>query len=208
MPWPPIVQGNRQHIVIAGLSRLYILSNNYGQPGAGEVEPIVCMADHNRLSFQEFAVISPRSKTTGAEIWTERAVQEGNETVIFDWCWSPSLTYWSHSTFYQIKTNHVCCIDRIAVIPVRWVCMSSYISQQTRHMDLMLDQSWANVVDNGPRLVQHCVYVSCFLGYINAAKCAIYITKCITCVSLSLIIMPISFTIVWAKKEKTIVTEW
>ena len=36
--------------------------------------------------------------------------------------------------------------------------------QQTRHIDPMLDQCWADVVDGGPTLVQHWVDVSCFLG--------------------------------------------
>ena len=36
--------------------------------------------------------------------------------------------------------------------------------QQTRHIDLMFDQCWAEVVDGGPTLVQHLFYVSCLLG--------------------------------------------
>ena len=38
-------------------------------------------------------------------------------------------------------------------------------SQQTRHID---PQSWADVVDGGPTLVQHWLDVSCLLGLITA----------------------------------------
>ena len=40
--------------------------------------------------------------------------------------------------------------------------------QQTRYIDPMLDQCWADVGDGGPPLVQHWVYVSCLLG----SKCS------------------------------------
>ena len=38
------------------------------------------------------------------------------------------------------------------------------LSQQTRDIDLMLDQCWATVYDAGPTLVQHWVDVSCLPG--------------------------------------------
>ena len=39
-----------------------------------------------------------------------------------------------------------------------------FSTQQTRHMGLMLEQCWANVVDGGPTLVQHWIDVLCLLG--------------------------------------------
>ena len=36
--------------------------------------------------------------------------------------------------------------------------------QQTRHIDPMLEQCWADVVDGGPTLVQHWVDVLCLSG--------------------------------------------
>ena len=38
------------------------------------------------------------------------------------------------------------------------------IYMQTRHIDPMFDQYWADVVDGGQTLVQHLVNVSCLLG--------------------------------------------
>ena len=57
---------------------------------------------------------------------------------------------------------------------VSWLCgyeMLAYVclcavgtSQQTRGADTMLVRCWADVVDGGPTLNQHCVNVSCLLG--------------------------------------------
>ena len=41
------------------------------------------------------------------------------------------------------------------------------LSQQTRHIDLMLNQRWPTVYDGGPTLVQHCVGASCLLGAVS-----------------------------------------
>ena len=57
---------------------------------------------------------------------------------------------------------------------VSWLCgyeMLAYVclcavgtAQQTRGADTMLVRSWADIVDGGPTLNQHCVNVSCLLG--------------------------------------------
>ena len=47
------------------------------------------------------------------------------------------------------------------------------VTQQTRHIDLMLVQCWASVVDGGPTLAQHWIDVSCLLGrpsFLNTLK--------------------------------------
>ena len=38
------------------------------------------------------------------------------------------------------------------------------LSQQTRHMDTMLNQCYATICDAGPTQIQQCIHVSCFLG--------------------------------------------
>ena len=40
----------------------------------------------------------------------------------------------------------------------------SGLLQQTRDIELMLGQCWADVVDSRPTLIQHCFNVSCLLG--------------------------------------------
>ena len=44
------------------------------------------------------------------------------------------------------------------------------VSQQTRHIDLMLDQCWPTVYDVGPRPIQHWVDASCLLGSVNVTR--------------------------------------
>ena len=46
-----------------------------------------------------------------------------------------------------------------------WTTEIQVPSQQTRHIDPMLDQCLANVVDGGPTVIQHWVDVACLLGY-------------------------------------------
>ena len=47
-------------------------------------------------------------------------------------------------------------------------------TQQTRHIDQMLDQCWPIVYDVGPTLVKHWIYVSCLLGRVVVSTAAFH----------------------------------
>ena len=45
------------------------------------------------------------------------------------------------------------------------------LTQQTRDIEAMLGQCWADVVDGGPTLNQHWFNVSCLLGTCSHRRC-------------------------------------
>ena len=47
-----------------------------------------------------------------------------------------------------------------------WGAVCRADSQLTRDIDTMLGQCWTIVYDAGPTLAQHCINVSCLLGYV------------------------------------------
>ena len=91
-----------------------------------------------------------------------------NITLLYPLLLQGVISAWILVSLFQTWLNtwrglitRTCCLLALTL----WIRFANRLhSQQTQDIEPMLDQCWADVVDDGPALNQHCFNVSCLLG--------------------------------------------